>query len=238
MRELASAREEWNRREQELTSQIGELTGGSEQTRQIVDDYRVLCQMLQANPDLTQALMQRSGTGVGGEPGAGIAWPGQPRRPEPTPAAPGLDKVGEAINKLNERLAQQEQAQQEAARTRRNAETDRQLSEACTQFLDARGYDHSFLEDAKEHVLKMASKHPDLEMEDVPFVLGTWFKNTDGKIRSQVNKFLEGKRQDAGLPISPGGAAAPVRTEAPAGANDNMTAQRVEEALRRIGWTN
>lgn len=239
MREMQQRNEDWTKKEQDYQSQLEELRGGSDQQKQIVQDYEEISRLLQANPDIARALMQR--LGEGGIPTNGVPgqpWAGHRAAPAQPATSPEMKKFAEIAERLEQRLTQQEKSEIEAERTRRNTETDRQLDDACVKFLEPRGYDRSFLEDAKEHVLKMAAKYPDLEMEDVPFVLGTWFKGMSTKIQGQVNKFLEGKKQDAGLPPSPGGAAPPVRTETPAGANDAQTSQRLKEDLSRLGWSN
>jgi gamma-glutamylcysteine synthetase len=214
---------------------LEQAQGGDAQTQQMVADYYHIAGALQRHPDLAQELDRR----VVAEQGTAPAQPTTRQPAQPTTPPPWAQKLGETVEQVNQRLTAAEQAQLAAHQRAESAKTEKELDAVCTKFLEDRGYDRSFLEDAKEYVLKKAEKEmPDLELEDVPYVLSAWFKNTDGKIQARVNSILEGKRSDAGLPPSPGSAHTAVRPAQAAGANDGSTAQQAEEALRRLGWSN
>jgi hypothetical protein len=149
---------------------------------------------------------------------------------------PDLRRWGETIEQLNQRLSAQEQSAQQAQKQAAMQQTAQQLDGQITKWLEPKGYGKEWVEEAREFVLKRAREMPDLELEDVPYVLADWFKRTEGKVNTRVQSVLQGKRQDATLPATPGGSPTPVRTASPVGGNDGTTATQLEEMLRGRGW--
>lgn len=232
---LTQKEKEWGQRESELTRQIEEAKAGTAEQQQVIADYQTLSSALRQNPDIARALMERLGEtpAQGSQPrfqGVGAA--------QPEAESPTLKRLGETVESLNQRFQQSEQAQREAQERAEKTALRGELENQVGSFLERKGFDPRWKTDAVDYVIKKASEEmPDLELDDVPYVLSLWFKDRNELIQAQVARQLEGKKADASLPPSPGAAQGPVRQQQPMGANDEVTNQRALESLTRLGWT-
>jgi len=217
-----------------VNGQIAQLTQQNQELLQTKNDYDVLEQLIDENPDLAEQLFERAGNMRARAAAAGRA--GRNGQPQAAPADTGL---AQEVRQLRSMYESDRAARTEAETNARLSNTDVQLVEQLKGLLAEHELDHSWLPSAREYVLAVARKYPTLDMSEVPYVFAEWAGPLQERLNQQLNTWRNGKLADAkSLPPMPGGspvvAAAGVK-----GALDRSTKSILEERLKsQLGWKN
>jgi len=206
-----------------VNTQIEELRRENQQLTSVRDDFRVLEQLIEENPDLAEQLFQRAGSVREGSKQAAA-------QPHADPAI--LNEVRQLRSMIEgdrQRVSQAQEQQQLHA-------TDTELSGVLGRLLADNRLDDGWLPHARAYVLDAARRIPTLEMHEVPYIFAEWAKPLQGLLVRQLNSWRNGKAEDARVlpPVpSTGGH---VSGTVPHGANDMTTKRLLEERLRALGW--
>jgi hypothetical protein len=210
--------------QQRYEQQIQTAQRDLEAHRKVKDDFTVLEQLLNNNPDIANQLYERATRG-GAQPAGG-----QPLPQEVQVLLRDMAEVKSILTTARHEQTRQQQAHEDQM-------TRQQLDNSLKKLLTERKLHEGFLDQARSYVLARVAQMPDLTLEEVPYVFSEWFKPIHQALNSQVETMRNGKRADQVLPASPG--AAPPMTGTPkSGALDDTTAKALEELLQQRGWNN
>lgn len=218
-------RREWGQAEQRYQQQIREMQEQSGQLAKYRDDYKEMEQLLQANPDLAEALVARARGGAQKRPAAGAAE-----------LPPDVRKSLESITRLEQRMSELDRQREVNVRQ----QEDRQLSDALDQRISTlskeRNVSDEFAPFIRAYVMDKARQYDDLTLDDVPFIYGEFHRALEGEIQRRLRGSVDARRADlAGTPpaggMTPG---APVVGGKPEGS----AAKVLEQMLQERGWNN
>jgi hypothetical protein len=232
--ELTDTRRRHQGELERVNGQINTLTQQNQQLLQTKQDYDILEQLIDENPDLAEQLFERAGSL---KPRAGQAARGAGGGQPATNGAP--PELVQEVRQLRSMLEGQRAQETEAATNARLSNTDRELGESLKTLLREHELDESWLPSAREYVLAVARRIPTLDMSEVPYVFADWAKPLMERLNSQLNTWRNGKLMDQKtLPPSPTGGT--MVTGQPArGALDRNTKSILEERLKSaLGWRN
>jgi hypothetical protein len=231
--ELTTARRSHQDELGRVNQQIAGLTRETEQLRAVKSDYDVLEQLIDENPDLAEQLFER----------AGKMRPRAGRAAAPTPGAPAgaSPEVLQELKQLRSMVEQDRSGRTEAEKQARMSQTDQQLGEQLKGLLTEHELDEAWLPSAREYVLSVARRYPQLDMAEVPYVFAEWARPLQERLSKQLTTWRNGKLEDQRvLPPMPGGSGQAVVAGANGkGALDRNTKAILEERLKSaLGWKN
>jgi len=206
-----------------ITGQIEDLRRENQQLSGVRDDFRVLEQLIEENPDLAEQLFQRAGSVREGSKTAA--------------AKPAVDPaILNEVRQLRSMIEGDRQRQTHAQEQQQLHATDTELSGVLGKLLAENRLDDGWLPHARAYVLDAARRIPTLEMHEVPYIFAEWAKPLQGLLVRQLNAWRNGKAEDARVlppvPSTGGHVSGTVQH----GANDNQTKRLLEERLRALGW--
>jgi|SRR5262245_13457981 len=208
---------------EKIGGQIEALRRENQELGGIRDDFRVLEQLIEENPDLAEQLFQRAGSVREGAKEAA-------KQPATDPA------LMNEVRQLRSMIEGDRQRTTKAQEQQQLQTTDTELGGVLTKLLADNRLDEGWLPHARAYVLDVARRIPTLEMNEVPYVFAEWAKPLQGLLVKQLNSWRNGKAEDARvLPPTPGGSPG-ITAANPHGANDNATKRLLEERLRSLGW--
>jgi len=205
---------------QKLQQQIQQF----ERENQDLKDYKDL---LEANPDIAEMLIERVQTG-------------KTVRPRATaPQAPAMSpELVAHMQRVDAFMRGQAEREQQARQAAQDQQVSQQLDKRLTQILQTQQYPETFLPMLRQFVIQQAalSKDP-VEMEDVPYLAGLWVKQQEDFYNQRVEAMRAGKIADAALPATPGPTTAPVTDATKLDAFGPKTNEYLVQQLKeRLGW--
>lgn len=196
-----------------------------EREAQDLRDYRDL---LEANPDIAEMLIERVNTGKTARPRAATA-----------PQAPAMSpELVAHMQRVDAFMRSQAEREQQARQAAQDQQVSQQLDKRLTQILQTQQYPETFLPMIRQFVIQQAalSKDP-VEMEDVPYLAGLWVKQQEDFYNQRIAAMRAGKVADAALPATPGPTTAPVTDATKLDAFGPKTNEYLVQQLReRLGW--
>lgn len=248
-RERREARERVEQLEQELQAVRSQAPAVPEAIQQelvtlrdVQSKHEYLVGALRRHPDILEALDARER--AAGTPGyqpptaAGTRTQGEEIPAWAKNIQKQLDEVTGKVGGLHGTWEQQQQAAREQQEQAQLQQTGQQIDRTIQSWLSGKQLSGEvFFEDARDYILREAALLPDAEIEDIPFLLGRWYKREMLKDQHRRDSYVSRKQEQARSnppAIIPN--ASPVQGRPDYGALDSKTSAVLEKGLRDLGW--